>query len=260
MARLYDETKKRAYPLYVWLSEKQYTHENCTLKYIFNPKANSKTLLIIFSGGSPEGVPARYNYVNNVRKYPSNQLYILDDFGPNERGAFYLGQNRDFYIERAVSALIKHICDEYKIDNTNIISCGTSKGGFCALYFAFKYHYGAAVVGAPQILLGDYLNTEQHKYGLEYLAGNTDEESISFLNGLLLEAMRTSSTHPKIYLHCSQYEHHYPEHVLPFLDVANELGVDVTLDLGNYEHHEEVTPHYPIFLRSSLKDYNGLTP
>lgn len=205
-----------------------------------------------FSGGVPEGSQARYNYLNNGRKIRCNQLYLLDNHGPNERGSYYLGPNRDFCIKRAVKAFIEALCTKYEIRYEDIICCGTSKGGFSALYFAFKYGYGAAVAGAPQVLLGNYLNTERHRYGLKYLAGDTDAESVSFLNGLLINVVRSAQHTPRVYLHCSRNEHHYAEHVLPFLDVATELGIDVTLDLGSYERHEDVGLHFPGFLNDSL--------
>lgn len=52
--------------------------------------------------------------MRTVEKYDVNKLFILDDFGFDGRGAYYLGKDKDFKIVEDVKSLINSICNKIK--------------------------------------------------------------------------------------------------------------------------------------------------
>ncbi len=162
-------------------SEKKYSFQEHTIKYLLLPNKKSKALIISFSAFPNPGQRSQYNYVRTLAKITANKLFILDDFGPDGRGAYYLGKKGDFFIERLVDDLIQKIICERSIKR--IICLGSSKGGYSALYFGIKHQAEFIIAGAPQFLLGNYLTVnEDHLKYLEYIMGGVSFESIRFLN------------------------------------------------------------------------------
>ncbi len=227
--------------------EYKYKSDECKIKYLFFPNKRSDELLIVFSAFPSKNRSATYQYVNSFKYLDVNKLYIMDNFGPNKSGgSYYLAHNKDFYIEKAVSQLIENVINKLGIDKRNVITAGTSKGGFAALYFAFKYELGNVVAGAPQTLLGNYLS-ERKKSCFEYIAGNINESNINYLNSLLYDAVNNSNNKPNVFLHVGKGEHHYSEHVIPFCEHLNDKQIPYELDVQDYNSHSVVGKYYPTF-------------
>lgn len=109
--------------------------------------------------------------------YDCNKLYILDDFGC--RASYYLCENRDFYIERSVISLIKQIVRDNNINH--VISCGSSKGGYAAIYYGIKYGFDSIIAGSPQYLLGDYLFNGSSLADVSgFISGGSDTQDKDF--------------------------------------------------------------------------------
>ena len=156
MVLFFQKALRRTYVRYALKRERQYEHRQCKLSYLFF-KEKSDKLLVVFSGFPGKGRKAVYNYIMTFRNLKCNKLYILDNFGFDKRGAYYLGHNRDFFIERATTELIQRVLVENNILREDVITVCSSKGGFAAVYFAVKNGYGTAIAGGPQVLLCDYL-------------------------------------------------------------------------------------------------------
>jgi len=228
------------------------------IKYVFQKSTTSPFLIIVFSAFNPVGAPPAYNYTRTLQPFDINKLFILDDYG--ERGCYYLGKNRVFDVETSVSKLISWISETNNISKENIIACGSSKGGFAALYFGIKYNYGKVIVGAPQTYLGTYLTKAKAYSTLEYIAGDTSEESVNFLDSLLYNVAAQAAKIPEILIHVGVGDHHYKGHVIPFRNHLIRLGFDCELDVKDYSDHGDVT-HYQelltkkvIEIEPSLKD------
>ena len=56
-----------------------------------------------------QGVKAWYNYNRTLKNIKANKLFILDDFGTDSRGIYYLGKDGKFEIEQIVIELISKI-------------------------------------------------------------------------------------------------------------------------------------------------------
>ncbi|QWH09536.1 Two component regulator three Y domain-containing protein (plasmid) [Bacillus mycoides] len=232
--------------------EREFDSGECKLKYLFLKNNKSDKLLVVFSGFPAKGKPAVYNYVLKFRNVECNKLYILDDFGDDVRGSYYLGENNNFFVERAVTKLIDNISKENSIKQQDITTIGTSKGGFAALYFSLKNNYGAAIAGEPQVLLGDYLNVPHHIDIYNYIVGDSNENKTQKLNDLLFNLIGMAERFPKIYLHCGKNGYHYDNHLVPLVNKLEAKNVKLTLDLGDYEEHGDVGKYFPTFAFKSI--------
>ena len=114
--------------------QKKYIGNKYNINYLLERNNKSKDLIIVFSACTKKGQRARYNYIRTLDKIKSNKLFILDDFGFDGRGAYYLGKDNDFMIER--SNLIYKIREE--INPEKEIYIGSSKGGYSTLYFGLE--------------------------------------------------------------------------------------------------------------------------
>lgn len=233
-------------------NEKTFETDECSLKYLLMKKRKSEKLLVVFSGFPAENQQPAYNYVLKFKSIGCNKLFILDDFGNDSRGSYYLGKNKDFFIERSVFELIEKVRKSKGIDKENVITLGSSKGGFASLFFAFKYGYGTTISGAPQYALGDYLSLPIHTPIMKYITGGESEDDISFLNNCLAEKIEKNSTRPNVFIHVSKNEHHYENHVIPLTEKLKGLGYPYQLDLGNYLNHGDVGKHFPLYVKKVI--------
>ncbi|WP_413378308.1 YqiA/YcfP family alpha/beta fold hydrolase [Alkalihalobacillus sp. 1P02AB] len=221
------------------------------IKYLFK-KSYRKTndLVIIFSAFPAIGKEPAYNYVRTLDEFDCNKLYILDDFGV--RATYYLCKNKDFNIERSVITLINQIVEENGIKN--IMACGSSKGGYAALYYGIKYGFKDIVIASPQYFLGDYLLTQTNsQLVVEFMAGNTTEKDHKFLNNILKDIIRKSEYKPNIFIHVGKGEYHYPRHIIPLLKELESNEKSYELDLGDYDNHNQVIKYYPTILKNKVR-------
>ncbi|WP_062108573.1 hypothetical protein [Bacillus niameyensis] len=226
------------------------------VKYLFQ-KSYTKTdgLVIVFSAFQAEGKPANYNYVRTLEEFDCNKLYILDDFG--EAPSYYLCNSREFSIERSVIALIRKIVKENEI--SKIISSGSSKGGFAALYYGIKYGFDHVISASPQYLLGDYLleQAEAKQVGkkvVEFISGGTEAEDHEYLNNIMASMIRETKNNPDIFIHLGVGEHHYRNHVIPMIKLFDEIGIAYELNLGSYDKHSDVLIHFPPLLKEKIRE------
>lgn len=231
--------------LYLLLREKTYVHDNIGIKYIFE-KHQSDVLCIVFSACTRKGIKARYNYIRTLKKYKVNKLFILDNYGFDSRGAYYLGQNGKFDIEKVVEELIEKIKRE--TNSNECIFLGSSKGGYAALYFGMNFNNSKIIVGAPQYFLGNYLKGDANQHILEYIMGDKSDESINYLNKLLHKKITSSINRYSIYIHCSKEEHTYKNHISYLIEDLKENSRYVETEILNYREHNEVGVYFPRYL------------
>lgn len=216
---------------------KIYKDNSVTLKYYLK-KSNTDKLIVVFSSCTRKGVKARYNYIYTLKNKDINQLYILDDFGYDNRGAYYLGRNNDFYIEKSVTKLIEKVIRENNINS--VIFAGSSKGGYAALLFGCKFENSNIIVGAPQYYLGKYLDDEPKRNTLEYIIGEISEEKVENLNKYLANRLEESCKNIKVFLHCSVNEETYDNHVKYLITDIKKNNIKLIFNKGYYKEHSEV--------------------
>ena len=227
------------------------------VKYVFNKSYKpTNGLIIVFSAFQPLGNPPGYNYGRVIEEFDCNKLFILDDFGA--RASYYLCANKDYSIERSVIQLINEIIKENNI--STVISAGSSKGGYAALYYGIKYGFDYIISASPQYLLGDYL-IDQVKRGtkevVDFMVGSSNRDEHDYLNNIMRNMIKETNHSPNIFIHLGKGEMHYKKHVTPLLKDLDASNLKYTLDLGDYNKHSDVAKAFPPILKSKIRECLG---
>lgn len=222
------------------------------LTYLFQ-RGTSKTLVVSFSGFAGVG-PARYNYINTLKDLDAHRLFILDDFGYQKCGSYYLGEQGEWFLPPMVMELIRKIQQENGINR--IITVGSSKGGTAALFYGIQLKADCCIIGAPQYHCGDYLNIPKHLPILEGIMGTTDQSAIDKMNQVFRECIcNPTAHHPEVYIHYSPKEHTYWEHIADLIADLKKYGYPVAEDAGyTYTDHGDVAKHFPGYLLKVLQE------
>ncbi|WP_397537176.1 Two component regulator three Y domain-containing protein [Rummeliibacillus pycnus] len=222
-----------------------------SIKYLFQQSyAKTNSLIIIFSAFPTKGKQPTYNFVRTLKEFDCNKLFILDDFG--SRASYYLCEKREFSIERSVISLINYIMKENNIDH--VISCGSSKGGYAALYFGIKYGFDHIIAASPQYYLGDYLLDQTNSQDVTlFMSGFSGDEDHSFLNEIMPKMIEETENKPNIFIHLGKDEPHYENHVKPLLAKLDTVKIEYDIDLGNYSKHSDVSKFFPTILKESIR-------
>lgn len=225
--------------------------------YLFEEGTNKDYLIIIFSAVNPPK-QFSYNYINTLEKLPYNKLFILDNFG--EQGAYYLGENLRLDIETSVMSLINMKMAKYNLRNKDIITVGSSKGGFSALYFGMKYSFGNIIVGGAQTKLGNFLYKEcKVENIINYVGINDKVYSREYLNNILYKSINKDNVFiPNVYIHIGTGDHHFKNHITPFIKYLKEQGKEnIQLDIKEYNSHDGLRKYFPIYLCRTLSNLLG---
>jgi hypothetical protein len=93
--------KRFLFKIYVRIrlfKEKSHQLGDNHIKYLFDCVTGSNALLVIFSGFPAKGKKPNYNLLTKINHLKINKLFILDDFGADYRGSYYLGKNGVFLL------------------------------------------------------------------------------------------------------------------------------------------------------------------
>ena len=233
--------------------EREFTAENGqTLRYMKFASAKNNLLLIGFQACSDIG--ARYNYVSTVRSLGVNRLFIKDDFGADGRGDYYLGENGTYSVEKAVFELIDKMIADLK--PSKIILFGSSKGAYAALNFGLRYPDSDIVIAAPQYYLADYLDTERNRGIIsDILGGKNSAEECETLNRRLSKIIASDefASKQRVFIHYSNQEHTYHEHISYMLTDIKQRGIALEEDIGDYKDHDSLKYYFPGFLTKTVR-------
>ena len=237
--------------------QKVYHGKKYKIKYLLECNKNSNDILILFTACTREGQKARYNYIRTVEEFNCNKLFILDDFGFDQRGAYYLGKDKDFAILKDVESLIEEVCT--KVNSKKEIYIGSSKGGYAALFFGVKRYNVTIIAGAPQYRLGDYLTLPNHKQIINYIMGDESKSSVEVLNVLMENRLKENDNRDNfIYLHYSTEEETYKSDLEPLINTLDSLNIKKSYDKHNYESHSELTKYFPQYIKRFLREEHNL--
>ena len=124
------------------LEDEKIFHSKKNMKHLIKEYKNSEYMIVLFSGYSTHPkYKSVYNYKSCMNHLPITKLHILDEYGYDGRGCWYLGENKNFDVEESTIELIQYYANKFNIPKEKIILAGTSKGGFASLYLGIKYGY-----------------------------------------------------------------------------------------------------------------------
>ncbi|RWZ59152.1 alginate lyase family protein [Halobacillus fulvus] len=217
----------------------------------------SDQLIVVFSAIGQQ-YQYKYNYMKALEHIPTNKLFILDDFG--DQGSYYIGENRDFSIETAVSSLIQYKMAQYSILNRNVTTIGSSKGGYAALYFGLKYYFGHVLSGAPQTKMGQFLLEQaDHPNIAKYVAGGIGNGDKHYLNQLMYDLLNQSNDLlPTIDILIGKSDHHYENHILPLFKTAKKKNIPIELHTLEGVNHDGIKNHFPPFIIEKICSILGI--
>ncbi|MBA3925422.1 hypothetical protein [Listeria rustica] len=230
------------------------------VKYLFQPaKTKSDHLILSFSGlYSTEfkgGAPV-YNHIRTLESVDAHKLFILDSY--QDQFCYYVGFGGSYDFERSVVSLVATIANQCNIMPKNIIATGSSKGGAAALYYSMKYHYGKAIIGAPQVFIANYLQrratSSSMRERFDRILGDDRQYGMAFWNGLILNQVDMNGTFPDLYFHVGKGDFHYTEHLMPLFKKFDQKDIAYTLDLADYLEHSDTGLYFPDFLLNNVKD------
>ncbi|MCM3399451.1 prolyl oligopeptidase family serine peptidase [Oceanobacillus profundus] len=248
----------RQYMKNVLNSEKEFKIEEGPgrIKYLLQPNEKSDKLLVVFSGFPLIGKPPVYNYVLTFRNLKCNKLFILDDFGEDYRGTYYLGTNEKWFLTTEITNLISTIKTQLNIKDENITLTGSSKGGFAALYYAFKDTYGCVIAAEPQIMVGNYLSAAQHLGVFNNIMGEYTKEKREALNKVIFNITEQRDQYPnKVIIFCGKNNDYYlKKHLIYFTSYLEKKGISHELVLGDFSQHSQVGKHYPKLVYNYYND------
>lgn len=247
-----DEGKWQDFTDSFTLFPEQYNCEN-ELRYSFIEYPGSDKLLIVFSSSAHSN---RYNYIKTVRDCKINKLFISDENTgfDDTTCSYYIGTNKEKLYEKKLIKFIETLRKQRSFKKENVFLFGSSKGGFAALYYTFKYGFGNAIVGSPTIYLGKmHKDNERGRKIISTITGEANSININWLNNLITEEMIRSNHSPTLYYHVGKKETRYTRHAVHFLKELDKNGKAVYhLDLDDYSNHSEVINYFPPYAMKIL--------
>lgn len=234
------------------------------LKYLLYKKTNSKKLLVVFQAINKNPT---YNYVGLLRDENVHKLYIKDVYGKEKltKTSYYLNYNTSFDVENSVVRLVEKVLDEVGLNMKDVIFAGSSKGGFAALYYAYKLGAGHVIAGGPQILLGNYLSKGHDEQTIgknifDSMFGEINETNISVANEILSDLLGlTAHKNVDVNIHVGYWEPHFKDHIEPFMRLAAENQItNITLHMNDYETHSGLATYFPPFFKRTVQNLSEL--
>lgn len=234
------------------------------LKYLLYKKPRSKKLLVVFQAINKNPT---YNYVGLLKDENVHKLFIKDVYGNEKftKTSYYLNHNTNFDVENSVEKLVEKVLDEVGLYKEDIIFAGSSKGGFAALYYAYKMGAGHVIAGGPQVLLGNYLSKghEEQSVGKNIfisMFGEINDNNIDLANKILPNLLNnTEHKNIDINIHVGYWEPHFKEHIEPFMRLATENEItNITLHLNDYDTHSGLAKYFPPYFKKTVQQLSNL--
>ena len=237
--------------------ERVFRGEGTRLKYMYFPmnpkKANGANVLLVGFQGCHDK-EARYNYVRTCEALNVHRLFIKDDFAPNGRGSYYVGEKGKYNVERLVHVMVQDFVDRLKPEC--VIFMGSSKGGYGAINCGIEFENATIIAGAPQYRLGTYLDKPANRPNLIDIIGEYTPENIAALDVRLERKIKSNTLAPtqKLFLHYSNVEHTYEKHICAMRQDLIDSGIQYSEDVESYAEHGDVGKYFPNYLVKTVNE------
>lgn len=236
--------------------QKVYKFQEVNLKYIYKEKKQADTLVVVFSACTRPGLKARYNYVKTLDGLDCNRLYILDDFGYDQRGSYYLGHMPEFKEQEAAISLVQEVIRDTK--PKQVLFCGSCKGGYGALNIGSRFENSSIIIGEPTYRIATEFKLAEGL--LQYWMGTVTDENIKFMDDYLEEQLRKNPYvgSQKVYFFYSEKDEYVKLHSNPLLQVFREVGYNLEVEPAQFEAHADLGLYFPDYLKKKVQQHlNG---
>lgn len=236
----------------VMYKQKRFCCDGVILKYMCNKVKTSDTLVIVFSACTRKGIPARYNYVRTLEKTDCNRLYILDDFGEDRRGSYYLGHMPEFKEQEAAIELVKNFID--KLNPKKVVFCGSCKGGYAALNIGSRFKDSIMIIGEPTYKIATEFKLSDAL--LRYWMGEVTDENIKKIDAYLTKQLENNEfkNSQKIHIFYSTCDEYIERHTIPLLNDLRKYGYCLEEETADFSAHADLGLYFSDYLKRKVQD------
>jgi hypothetical protein len=209
--------------------------------------------LIIAHASSRPGVPERYSYVGALAGIGCTVVFLRAKEG------YFFGLDPDDDEEMGDESVRcqEFLRSELGVERENVISVGGSAGGVRALRYAVQLGHGHAIVGAPLVMVGDFLldptgGKGARKKIARTISGGIDDDARDRLNHVIVDHLMNPAGETSVHLFISERDEMY-QHSLPPLEEAcraNPDSLHLDLTIGTYVGHSQHREHFRTYLRT----------
>lgn len=232
--------------------QKRFCYDGVMLKYMYNKVKDSDTLVIVFSACTRQGVPARYNYVRTLEKTECNRLFILDDFGEDRRGSYYLGHMPEFKEQEAAIELVNNFID--KLNPKKVVFCGSCKGGYAALNIGSRFKDAIMIIGEPTYRIASEFKLADGL--LRYWMGEVTDSNIEYIDYYLTRQLEQNEfkDSQRIYMLYSICDEYYERHTKPLLEDLTKNGYSLEEETSDFTAHADLGLYFSDYLKKKVQD------
>lgn len=206
-------------------------------------------LVFVFSAMMAVG-DFSYNYKTTLDSVRARVIYLLDDFG--DQGSYYLQEHGNLDIFDTVQKFIASKIEEFSESTSGVFFLGSSKGGTAAIIHGRKFENARIIVGAPQTRIASFVS-KPHPNVLRYMTGADQIEGAAELDGYLFDPGCFPPNRSRITILVGKADHHYKNHVLPWMEFARSAGLDASMVALEGTPHSEIGAAYRKFLKTMFE-------
>ncbi|RAU19175.1 hypothetical protein DN062_02595 [Nitrincola tibetensis] len=199
---------------------------------------NHKPLLVILHGHTYNSKPSMYE------NGKVNILVPIDNYGVNNCGSWWLGENGDFFVKDLLQKLIR-----LKLNKTNgsLFMWGSSMGGYGALHHGISLGAKAVYANIPQIrLLGSTYSDKGMKKFFEPIFGQCIREDYNDIGLYIDETKKNNGDNnfPMFFIAQSRfdYEKYLEEQSLYFFNKCLENELNISYEVFPKKGHSLMMP------------------
>ena len=208
-----------------------YTFHRDSFKYEFvlnRSETNSNRIFVLFSGDAMRSKydPPVFQRWSWADKFPGHCVYVSDPslYLHSRLGLAWYSGTAQHEPMSVISDLIREIAGKLNVNFSNIVSYGSSGGGFAALRFATFFSEAGVVAVNPQTDITNYSYKTVEQYLKICLKIEDRNEALRKFPGKLslLKQVDKLANSRIVYVQNRLDEHHHMSHFLPFMQ---ELGL-----------------------------------
>ena len=236
----------------VIFKQKKFYYDGVNMKYMFRRIKGADTLVIVFSACTRQGVPARYNYVKTLEGTDCNRLFLLDDFGEDKRGSYYLGHMPEFKEQEAAVELVKKFID--KLEPKKVIFCGSCKGGYAALNIGSRFKDSIMIIGEPTYQIATEFKLA--KGLLRYWMREITDENVENIDYHLTRQLEKNQFKysQRIHIFYSTCDEYVERHTEPLLEDLKKNGYCLDENTADFKSHGDLGLYFSDYLKKKVKE------